>query len=132
MREVGRDAVEIIGRGVWFYLATLSETESADVNGPSFGETITMGHWDRDQDGLEDSVYETGGNDSDRIEEVRGNDSSGSDIDEEDVTMKGVKVAIKSENGDLSDLSETNESDSKDESEPPITLHLISFLAFLL
>lgn len=44
-----------------------------------------MGHWDRDHDGLEDSAYETGGSDSDRIEEVRGNDSSGSDIDGEDV-----------------------------------------------
>lgn len=97
-----------------------------------------MDHWDRDQDGLEESVYETGGSDSDRIVEVHGNGSSnegesesGSDIDEESGTMKGVNGAIESENGDLSDLSETNESDSKDGSEPPITLHLISFLSFL-
>lgn len=97
-----------------------------------------MDHWDRDQDGLEESVYETGGSDSDRIVEVHGNGSSnegesesGSDIDEENGTMKGVNGAIESENGDLSDLSETNESDSKDGSEPPITLHLISFLSFL-
>ena len=101
--------------------------------GPSFGGAITMGHWDRDQDGLEDSVYETGGSDSDRMVEVHGNDSSiegesesGSDTDKENVTMKRVSRAIKSENGDLSDLSETNESDS------PITLYLISFLSFLL
>lgn len=75
-----------------------------------------MDHWDRDQDGLEESVYETGGSDSDRIVEVHGNGSSnegesesGSDIDEENGTMKGVNGAIESENGDLSDLSETNE-----------------------
>lgn len=97
-----------------------------------------MDHWDRDQDGLEESVYETGGSDSDRIVEVHGNGSSnegesesGSDIDEENWTMKGMNGAIDSENGDLSLLSETNESDSKDGSEPPITLHLISFLSFL-
>ncbi|MCJ1345820.1 hypothetical protein MMC31_004029 [Peltigera leucophlebia] len=60
-----------------------------------------MGHWDRDQDGLENSAYVTDGSDSDIIEEVLGNDSSGggesesdSDSDEEIMIMKGVRRAI--------------------------------------
>lgn len=40
------------------------------------GRAIWMGHPDRDQDGLEDSMDQTDESDSDRVEEVNGNDSS--------------------------------------------------------